>query len=74
MVFKAFVKFNLFARWVDPQFDNDKLLQEAETEKNSSQRTEESSRKLHQEQHSQEVEVKVIMEVEDPVKVVVEQV
>ena len=66
--------FNLFARWVDPQFDDDKLLQEAETEMNSSQRTEESSRKLHQEQHSQEVEVKVIQEVEDPIKVVVEQV
>ena len=30
------MKFNLFARWVDPQFDDKELLQEAEQEENSS--------------------------------------
>ena len=73
---KSFMKFNLFARWVDPQFDDEE--QEVEQEENSSPRTEESQRLL-QEQHSEEVEMQVIQEVEviqqveDPIEVVVEQ-
>ena len=57
---------------MDPQFDNEEhpdKPKEAEGEENSSERTEESPGIL-QEHHSRQVEVQVIQEVEDPVKVV----
>ena len=65
----------MFARWVDPQFDDEE--QEVEQEENSSPRTEESQRLL-QEQQDEEVEVQVfqdveVIQVEDSIEVVVEQ-
>ena len=64
------MKCNLFARWFDPQFDeeDEELPQEVEQEETSGPRTEESPQERHNEQ------VEVIHMVEDPIKVVVEQV
>ena len=61
---------SFFARWVDPQFDDEELQEEAEQQVNTNQWTGESPRVI-QEHHRQQVEVEVI---QDPIKVVVEQV
>ena len=47
-IYNHFKSFNLFARWVDPQFDKEELGQEAVQEENSSPRTEESPRILQE--------------------------
>jgi len=60
---ELFTGFNVVSeegRWVDPQFDDEELLQEADQEENSSPRSQESPRIL-QEQHSEEVEMEALL-------------